>query len=147
MINNMKTNELMMNDWVYRSEMHGDDVGRPYPVQIHLIEDWTHQGKEHVADVGCDDDDELSINSIKPIPLTKDILLKNGFERTGSFADLKEYMLTDVDTDIYIFYVECSEPYFYTEIATVEVKIEYVHQLQHLLRMCGSATLADNLKI
>lgn len=141
----MKTNELMMNDWVYRLEIYGYNVDSPYPVQVHLIEDWTHQGKDHTANIYCDDCDKLPVSAIKPIPLTEEILLKNGFEKTGSFADLKEYAWTDIDNDIYIFYVESNEPYFYTEIATVDVEIKYVHQLQHLLRMCGSVVLADQL--
>lgn len=148
MINNMKTNELMLNDWVYRSEIYGEDVDSPYPVQLHLIENWTHRGKDYVVDVGCDDDDELSINAINPIPLKEEILLKNGFRITGSFIELVEYALNDVDAEICVFYNrESKSPYFYAEIANVTVEIKYVHQLQHLLRMCGSATLADNLKI
>ena len=85
---------------------------------------------------------------IKPILLTKDILLEIGFRITGSFIELTEYVLNDADAEICVFYNrESNTPYFYAEIANVEVEMKYVHQLQHLLRMCGLNELADNLKL
>ena len=137
----------MMNDWVYRSEIY-DGVDSSQPIQIHQIKDWTHQGKGHVADAGCDDCDDISIKAIKPILLTEEVLLKNGFRITCAFIEFAAYVLNDAGTEIYVLYnTESDTPYFYAEIAGVEVKLEYVHQLQHLLRMCGSSLLADNLEL
>jgi len=69
---------------------------------------------------------------INPIPLTEDILLT----------------LNEDDAEICVFYNrESKSPYFYVEIANVEVEMKYVHQLQHLLRLCEFDELADNLKI
>lgn len=85
---------------------------------------------------------------IEPIPLTEDILLKIGFRITGSFIELTEYVLNDVDTEICVFYNrESNVPYFYTEIANVEVEIKYINQLQQLMRQCELDDLADNLKL
>lgn len=85
---------------------------------------------------------------VNPIPLTEEILLKTGFRITGSFIELVEYALNDVDTEICVFYNrESKSPYFYAEIANVAVEIKYFHQLQHLLRLCGMREIADNLKI
>lgn len=85
---------------------------------------------------------------IEPILLTEDILLKIGFRITGSFTELTEYALNDVDTEICVFCNEESNtPYFYAEIANVEVEMKYINQLQQLLRQCGLDELADNLKI
>lgn len=84
---------------------------------------------------------------IEAIPLTEEILLEYGFRITGSFIDLEEYVLNDVDAEICVFYKESIVPYFYAEIANVEVEIKYVHQLQHLLRLCvWGGGIADNLK-
>ena len=140
----IKTNELMLNDWVYRSEIYGEDIDSPYPVQLHLIENWTHRGKDYVVDVGCDDDDELSINAINPIPLTEEILLKNGFVLRAGYLDGNEYILPG--EDLYIFY-EKDIKKMSVELGPRDIDILYVHQLQHLLRMCGLDELADNLKI
>lgn len=85
---------------------------------------------------------------IKPIPVTEDVLLENGFKRTGSFTDIVEYSLREIESILCVYYkVDCENPYFYAEIANVDVEIEYVHELQHLLRLCGWGYLADNLKI
>lgn len=85
---------------------------------------------------------------IEPIPFTEEILLKYGFRITGSFIELVEYALNDVDAEICVFYNrESKSPYFYAEIANVTVEIKYFHQLQHLLRLCGMREIADNLKI
>lgn len=96
------------------------------------------------------DTDGLNVpeSRANPIPLTEEILLKNGFQITGSFIELVEYALKDVNTEICVFYNrESNTPYFYADIANVDVEIVYVHELQHLLRLCGWDYLADNLKI
>lgn len=81
---------------------------------------------------------------IEPIPLTEDILLGNDFEKTGIFIEVTGYALRE--NDFCIFYNKEGK-YFYAEIANINIEIEYVHQLQHLLRMCELDELADNIKI
>lgn len=80
----------------------------------------------------CSDD---GLDSIDPIPLTVDILVKNGFDFTK--RDYGVYCKEDKYGD-----VELSKDKngFYWSINTDEyeiLRIDYVHQLQHLLRLCG----------
>lgn len=85
---------------------------------------------------------------IEPIPLTEEILLKNGFKATGAFIELEEYSLQAIDSVMCVFYNrECKNPYFYVEIANIDMEIEYVHELQQLMRRCRFDWSADNLKI
>lgn len=72
---------------------------------------------------------------IRPIPLTEEILVKNGWDFTKS--DYSVYCKEDTNGDAelskdeYGFYwsINCDE--------YVILRIDYVHQLQHLLRLCG----------
>lgn len=72
---------------------------------------------------------------INPIPLTPEILEKNGFRCYGDnwgygafiFAVRGEYFIGSV----------CCETFF----------IKYVHKLQHALRLCGLEELATNFKV
>ena len=75
-----------------------------------------------------------------PIPVTPEILEKNGWEETEYWHEYK-----DGNTII-----QCSLPDMRGIINGVEIehfKCEYVHQLQHLLRLCGLDELADNFKV
>ena len=70
----------------------------------------------------------LERNEIDPIPLTPEILEKNGFVVESGFCygnPLKYCVLVD-GLWIYI----SGENYF-------EGNLEYVHQLQHAIRLCG----------
>lgn len=106
----MKSNELMPGDWVYYGKM-----------VVPIL--------------------QLSINreypSIKPIPITPEILEKNGFEKQGFpgwqiYTD--KYMIiwrNDYPNvlDIRSFSSECGS--FHRQ------HIDYVHELQHALRLCN----------
>lgn len=75
-----------------------------------------------------------------PIPLTSEILEKNGWKETECWHEYK-----DGNTII-----QYSLSNIWGIINGVEIehfKCEYVHQLQHLLRLCGLDELADNFKV
>ena len=80
----------------------------------------------------CSDD---GLDRIDPIPLTEKILVKNGFDFTkrnyGVCCKEDEYGDVELSKD---------ENGFYWSINTDEyeiLRINYVHTLQHLLRLCG----------
>lgn len=137
----IKTSKLMLGDLV---RLNGQIVK-----VVSLYKNHKGSGGEIIVDSDLKIFNSLVRDEdIEPIPLTEEILLKNGFRKTGSFIELVEYALNDVDTEICVFYnIESNTPYFYAEIANVEVELKDVHHLQHLLRLCGSNELADNLKI
>ncbi len=87
----MKAEELMIGDYVFV----GDDKT---PIKI-----------THISKSG-------DYSYLKPIPLTVEILEKNGFVK-----HLPEDNIV----------------YFTITINKKEIRIDYVHQLQHALRLCG----------
>lgn len=106
----MKPEEMMLGDWISFN-------GEPVKVQ-HIVS---------------------GINELDydPIPITAEILEKNGFEVHRQFATFTEYWL-----DIPRKFVRVA-PNSYIEIYNGEnrnVHIDgkvYVHELQHALRLCG----------
>lgn len=83
---------------------------------------------------------------IEPIPLTAEMLVKNGFKGIGL------YVYTDLDTKITWTGITKMLTLKTIDIETVsafkvECKCEYVHELQHALRLVGLNEVADNLKV
>lgn len=129
----MKANELMIGDWVYY-EHSSPKAWEPRKWQIVAFE----KGFIELADPDT---------SCKPIPLTGEILEKNGFshfhEQHGSVEiwkisqesfHMKRYLFKNKDENI-IYFHDRTFP------------IIYVHELQHALRLCRLTELADNFRI
>ena len=76
----------------------------------------------------------------EPIPLTSEILEKNGWKETEYWHEYK-------DGNTIIQYSLSNIWGIINEIEIEHFKCEYVHQLQHLLRLCGLNELADNFKV
>lgn len=125
----MKANELMIGDWVYLNYWDGK-----YPQQIHGINYNSWRGEGYADWVDTDIDDEASIKNVEPIPLTAEILEKNGFK--------------DEDADLlYTFYDGWNFEIHNKTMLVSCGSIWYVHELQHALRLCGLNELADNFQI
>lgn len=103
---------------------------------------------------------------VEPIPLTPEILLKNGFEKKGERIYQQEFDLTiNPDTEDehwvfikfhpknehcdYMWITLCYCPTARIDLCTIETKIVdcSVHQLQHALRHVGLSQIADNFKV
>lgn len=64
----------------------------------------------------------VSVDDIEPIKLTEDILVKNGFVKTWNGDwQFKEYSTIIISKDYYVNIFERS------------IRIDYIHELQHLL--------------
>ena len=100
----LRSNELMIGDWVYKDNT---------PVQILALNLFV--GKEH--------------EDIKPIPLTPEILEKNGF--------VEQAFIQNSIWSISGFSLECHFTTWEYYWANGDVTIGYVHELQHALRLCG----------
>ena len=84
--------------------------------------------------------DYLRNLQVKPIPLTTEILEKNGWEYTTYCHEYRD------DKNI----IQSRLPYMVGRINGIDIenfKCEYVHQYQHLLRLCGLGELANNFKV
>ena len=149
----MKSSELQIGDWV-RTPINMDENGYVYD-------------NDRIVSIGlptCDDyttlefDIEGDCEFLQPIEITKEILEKNGFvSPTIDDPEFKNYVFKDtfihkeqlpnvellrvnyydgVEWDFYALLGErkssdCGEQYEY--MAT----IKYVHELQHILKLCG----------
>lgn len=94
---------------------------------------------------------------IKPVPLTSEILEKNGFERKV-ISDEEPYY-QDEEGNSYYQYGELgiNTPHIWfwykdghitmPSNCTKWIEFSSVHELQHILRSCNLITLADNFKI
>lgn len=115
----MKATELMIGDWV-NSQLDG------HPIQI-------DEEVFYILIKGYDD-------GIEPIPLTHEILEKNGWKETQYWLEYQDGKNT----------IQCCLPDMRGIINGIEIenfKCEYAHQYQHLLRLCGLNELADNFKV
>lgn len=124
----MKCRELMVKDWV--ANQYGT------PIQIYSTGDngayantgdtlWVFEDNEYKP---------------QPIPLTPEILEKNGWKEAQFWHEYQDGKNT----------IQSCLPDMRGIINGVEIqhfKCEYVHQYQHLLRLCGLDELADNFKV
>ena len=126
----MRVTELMIGDWVNVNginlkvgAIHADEIGVFDPdYKIY----W------------CSDD---GLDRVDPIPLTEGILARNGFEKCYDdeapveecyFFRLFNKQCGWFDIDAFGLEEELGAEFTYHDI-----NINYVHQLQHLLRLCG----------
>ena len=126
----MNVNDLMIGDWVIPHIW--DSIGEPS--KIVGISYHSYEGKDYVDGVDCEVWDELSPNDIEPIPLTSEILEKNGFE----YDNYNHNWIYDEFTIDYGHLIEEDDnDYLFIWVADISVKLTYVHELQHALRLCG----------
>ena len=116
MLNDMDCKDLMVGDWVICNH---------------------YQDKPFTKQFGVADFAKGDYEFCEPIPLTEEILVKNGFEKTtndwnrhGRPLIIFESMgfptiSIHADMDMKHFWVHGT------------IDLTYVHQLQHLLRLCG----------
>ena len=148
----MKPEDLMINDWVQNTcHIAGKVIGfRYYPDTA---------SNDIVIAYHDNSTSWSSPNQIEPIPLTDDILDKNGWvkepvEIPKPFGDgglqVKGYRWLYAGRELY--------PFSLLEMRSgglviyyVMNKIQYtdmcVHELQHALRLCGLTDLANNFKV
>lgn len=114
----MKSEDLMPGDWVnYRNT---DDGHAPYLEPIRITKD------DFVLD------EATFFNAhLEPIPLTPEILEKNGFKKEGSWFntedDYYDVSIREITDNIW------RVKYCDTEFSVIH--IEFVHELQHALRL------------
>lgn len=87
---------------------------------------------------------------VKPVPLTTDILINNGFRQDTIGSGLIRHI--DGAENLYVLVNyrhngECRNVEISNGLYNLSCQCRYVHELQHALRLCGLSELADNLKI
>lgn len=120
----MKANELMIDDWVLHE-------GEPYQIRQLGIYGVDRDGEDYPAVcVGKPKGVGLIAerNEIEPIPLTAEILEKNGFSDKYAEDDLS--YATDYCGDVIGVHI-CGKGGIMDEMY-----FNYVHELQHALKLC-----------
>lgn len=120
----MKPTELMIGDWVLKDMNYSEDdpmYTRPdyQPYQIQDGED---------IDLACETNCIGDTSVYQPIPLTEELLTRN-------FPDPSEIVWFPLDEYNGFFNIYWEHPSFGE--GEVRLNIQYVHQLQHVLRLCG----------
>lgn len=134
----MKANELQIGDWVCAAGpvINGEERLTPPMRVVSVGETWVCLR----IDPEQGDPFEHDIDEIRPIPLTADILIANGWKRIPPELFRREYrkygkVTAAVEVEIW------REGVIYSEIWTSGYSLRlptlYVHQLQHALRMAG----------
>lgn len=137
----MDVRELQISDWVYdvnHNHLRVIGIGCPFEGEDFsnvylgvLNEDGTYRNNE------CNIESRL----IEPIPLTAEILEKNGFWKGCYVGYFQHNSLNNLGIDIG---KNVGLGYF---LDNPILEVQYVHELQHALRLCGLTELADNFKI
>lgn len=143
----MKANELMIGDIVtFQSSL--DEAAIPIRVEIVGI-GYQDKGEENECLVRIDNDEACDIIDIEDevvgIPITPEILEKNGFEKreVRILAGSKtHYCIVDDYFELAI--NEYTDSIWEVEYTNIEAHfplirnlVGYVHELQHALRLCG----------
>lgn len=139
----MKAKELMTGDWVLIKRTSSYE----YPYKICSINNYSILGEDYTDWIEVEESEEIKLEDIEPIPLTAEILEKNGWK------DISDHTLKGCETfklhyeqrsfDFYItiklrdyFKLESYDDRFYT-LCEMEFGCRFVHELQHALRLCG----------
>ena len=141
----MKAEELMIGDWVYYSS-------KKHIVQVVGISgiQYSFNQQDVILYGDCFKDfdgrgrwESHTTKSLSPIPLTPEILEKNGFEMVLDKDKLPTYRIKWTrNPNLYFTVFTGVDGYwnpvgFGVTIAGVNGVIDYVHQLQHALKLCG----------
>lgn len=142
-----KCSEFMIGDWVQDSAH--------FPMQVEVVgEDYLYADFEGNEGDMWEFDDKLE--PPYPIPLTKEILKKNGFFQKSINPKIfilyvNEKVSLRYNFDNNIFEKICIIDYTKINKRVQQIlflcRCEYVHELQHALRLTGLKEIADNFKI
>lgn len=132
----MKANELMIGDWV----VYNGDVEYTDPIKI--------EGMDIATDMLITSDrEDVGFEGVEPIPLTGEILEKNGFNRIDENTYSFRRCGGDGEIKIRVIDLTCGEWELYamdydkysdtrTSFSNEQSFLK-VHELQHALKLCG----------
>ena len=138
----LDSKSLMVGDWVniyvFPNDNPRDDDLFPAIITAITTPLPNEQGEEYIECIFKSEDGGIGcaarpVNTCLPIPLTAEILEKNGFTRFGPDYILKgnHFGLENPSTPSN--YLDN----YWLRVSIKAVHIEYVHELQHTLRLCG----------
>lgn len=130
----MKVENLMIGDWVIITE---PDDFHGYVGEVKIINYETGYVTVHIPNMHLH---AVFVEDLQPIPLTKELLIKNGFEEFCEGCIIKELSDDEIPT-LYIWNGSvksiCVVDNYSTNKYTYVKECEYVHEFQHELKSCG----------
>lgn len=129
----MKATELMIGDWVL---VNG--------ITRQVSQITKHKIGYHLSDKECVMH-YARLHDVNPIPLTAEILEKSGWilveneYRSPEDIVYKESLRLQIGED--------GNAFWWIVGYVIIIPINYVHELQHALRLCGLNELADNFRV
>lgn len=127
----MKAADLMIGDWVrlrYTDFLTRQEVVKEFQVGQLRYLSW--DGRGDTMYVGTDHQNMSTIDKMEPIPITSEILKKNGFTQTQYYS---ENLICDWQIQS-----DCEHLCARNERGWhLDIQCKYVHELQHALRLCG----------
>ena len=153
----MKSNELMIGDWV----KFMDEPLKVQHIYNNGYDDIVAETMEEFLDEDgfiCEEIKDVTLVNCSPIPLTSEILEKNGwiqckYETCKSLYEYKclhlRHTMIKRSNGRWVANVGGIVEKFTDEYthSFLRINVFYVHELQHALRLCGLNELADNFKI
>ena len=143
----MKANELMIGDWVH-VEAHRGFNAQNVKVETIPDNDGDYKYGHHYGHIGTwldggdNDFRDVEAKHLQPIPLTPEILEKNGFRvvfegefHVCYFQDIGRFHVEIKVDKVGIFQKLSIWDGFGNKVTIIECR--FVHQLQHALRLCG----------
>lgn len=116
----MKANEIQIGDWLYYK---GQFNAFPFKVESITKKKFGYHAEPNEHRMYY-----LRLSECKHIPLTPEILEKNGFVVESRYCHGEHLQYCKLVDGLWI---DISGENFF------EGKLEYIHQLQHALRLCG----------
>lgn len=127
----MRATDLMIGDWVLISVWDC----KPFPSKVTSINYNSYKGKDFADWIDTEDEEEIGMYNVQPIPITPEVLEKN-FQKDPDYIDT--YWRPDCRK--FCFVKENDDWYFAFRYKGGHICIaecNYVHELQHALRLCG----------
>lgn len=121
----MKASDICIGDW-----FRAVDFNSPFRITA-IYDDLVQTQADYQSEIDGNWYSEAEIKDLVPIELTEDILVKNGFKHQMPYND---YALGELSL------YEGGNGYIvngFVGLGGLTVHCDYVHTLQHLLRLCG----------
>lgn len=152
----MKATDLMIWDWVLISVWDCN----PFPSKVTSINYNSYQGKDFADWIDTEDEEDIGMYNVQPIPITPEILDKNGIKLFSTYThpyrdgeweegELEEamkhypmYVYQTLNPNI-TFVIRPNEQELKVCSSNYKTRVEkkeeviFVHELQHALRICG----------
>lgn len=132
----MKIKELSIGDWVVvkLTKWDYDNPEETEPMRIRCIDNSDRKRAYADLEFGSGQySTSAHIEDLRPIPLTPEILEKNGINKTYEGDEYAVYKGEDFSVTVYDYYTELWE----LSLRRNRVMLKNVHQLQHAFRLFG----------